>query len=496
MIVLSTTATTLDGALEQAAEQASWIDGVELRVDLLAPEEQPGLDDFPASIRDAIEKPLALICTVRRASDGGAWTSEEEARVALLQRAVEAGYDFIDLESDLQPSTDQLALRAHEAGLGVIRSVHDLSGVPDDLTARVRSLPRDPREIAKAAVTPRSTADLVRIVRTARELGDQRRILLGMGAYGFPTRVLPGVLGNCLTFASAPGEAAAPGHVSPEELVTRYRLPDQSPATRVFAVIGNPIAHSKSPHYHNGRFAEDAVDACYVPVLVDEVEAFFDLAELVPVYGFSVTIPHKVSVMKHLTERGEDVEAAEACNTVVRAPSGWRGINTDVIGFLAPLDEVLSRDLAGCPVLVIGAGGAARGIVYALLSRGADVHLWNRTASRAEGLARDLGRLTGSRVTVLRGDGVPAATSLPCVEVVVNTTSVGMHGEGDPAPWYEFTGNEVVYDVVYTPAETPMLARAAEAGCRVVTGDRMFAAQAAAQYELYRVLATGAAPDA
>ncbi|MFW6288483.1 MAG: shikimate dehydrogenase family protein, partial [Spirochaetota bacterium] len=258
----------------------------------------------------------------------------------------------------------------------------------------------------------------------------------------------------------------------------------------------NPIVYSKSPQYHNARFAEDGIDACYVPVLVDEVDAFFELSELVPVYGFSVTIPHKVSVMRHLTERGEDVQAAEACNTVVRAQSGWRGVNTDVIGFLAPLEEVLSRQLAGCRVLVIGAGGAARGVVYALLSHGAEVHLWNRTTSRAEELAEDLGSLVGSRVKVLHGEGSSAVADLPTVDVVVNTTNVGMHGEGDPAPWYAFGGHEVVYDIVYTPAETPMIARAAEAGCRVVTGDRMFAAQAAAQYELYRVLATGGAPGA
>jgi len=496
MIVLSTTAPTLAGALEQVASQASWIDGAELRVDLLAPEEQSGLVGFPAAIRDEIQKPLALICTVRRACDGGRWVAEEGARLGLLQRAVEAGYGFIDLESDLPSTSDQLALRAHHAGLRVIRSLHDFSGVPDDLAVCARSLPRGPHEIAKVAVTPRSTADLVRLVGAARELGDQPRILLGMGEYGFPTRVLPGVLGNYLTFASAPGEAAAPGHVSPEELVTRYRLPGQTSATRVFAVIGNPIAHSKSPHYHNRRFAEDGIDACYVPVLVDEVDAFFALCEALPVSGFSVTIPHKVAVMPYLTELGEDVRAAEACNTVVRSASGWRGINTDVIGFLAPLDEVLSRPLAGCPVLVIGAGGAARGIVYALLSRGADVYLWNRTTARAEALAEDLGRLTGSSVDVLSGDGRTAPDELPPVEVVVNTTSVGMHGDGDPAPWYEFAGHEIVYDVVYTPPETPLLARATGAGCRVITGDRMFAAQAAAQYELYRVLATGGAPDA
>jgi 3-dehydroquinate dehydratase/shikimate dehydrogenase len=262
----------------------------------------------------------------------------------------------------------------------------------------------------------------------------------------------------------------------------------QTPATRVFAVIGRPISHSRSPAYHNGRFAQDGVDAVYVPVLVDEVAAFFELTEMLPVLGASVTIPHKQHVIRYLTEPGDDVRAAQACNTVVRVPQGWRGINTDVIGFLAPLDEVLTVSLAGTTVLVLGAGGAARGVLYALLSREADVLVWNRTASRA-------GELASSMADFAAGGSVRAVEAasgeLSRIDVVVNTTSVGMHGEGDPAPWYEFRGHEVVYDIVYTPPDTPMIQRAAEAGCRVITGDRMFRAQAAAQYELYRTLATG-----
>ena len=490
MIVLTTTASSLRQAVEQVQSQRQWIGGVELRVDLLDDSEQADFERFPRLLREAGCEGLALICTVRRTRDGGRSELADEQRLDVLHAAAEAGFSFVDLEADLQDTDahSRVLEAALRSGTRIIRSFHDFNGVPGDLEKVLRGLPRGEHEVAKAAVTPRSATDLLRVVAACRELGPTPHIVLGMGEYGFPTRALPVHLGNLLTFASVPGASAAPGHVSPQLLSERYRVGEQTHATRVFAVIGDPIAHSQSPAYHNGRFAEDGIDAVYVPVLVDDAAPFFELAESLPILGFSVTIPHKQSVIPYLTERGDDVRAAEACNTVVRVSEGWRGVNTDVIGFLAPLDEVLTVSLAGTTVLVLGAGGAARGVIYALLSREAEVLLWNRTASRAHALA-------GSMQAFARGGAVrvleEGADELSRVDVVVNATSVGMYGEGDPATWYEFGGHEVVYDIVYTPPETPLIRRAAAAGCRVITGDRMFRAQAAVQYELYRTLATG-----
>ncbi|MFW5738486.1 MAG: shikimate dehydrogenase [Spirochaetota bacterium] len=498
MIVLTTTEHSVDGVLAQVESQRPWIDGVELRVDRLDEAEWGRVSELPPLLREAGGEGV-LICTVRRPQDGGRAACDEARRLGVLADAVAGGFDYIDLESDLPDDElhGSLVAQVHEAGVTIIRSYHDFDGIPANLTVLMTSLPRSSGEIPKCAVTPRSTADLGRLVETAQELGSATRILIGMGEYGLPTRVLAHRLGNLLTFASAPGETAAPGQLTPQVLAESYRVADHTDTTRVFAVVGNPIGHSKSPAYHNARFAEESIDACYVPVLVDDMEPFVRLAERLPILGFSVTIPHKRAVMAYLSDAGDDVRAANACNTVVRIPGGWRGVNTDVIGFLAPLDEVLAVPLAGVRVLVLGAGGAARGVVYALASRAADVVVWNRTASRARVLVEELAEITrrGS-LSVLQPGADAAPAEPPSVDIVVNTTSLGMHGEGDPAPWYRFAGHEIVYDIVYTPPETPLVQRAATAGCRVITGDRMFAAQAAAQYELYRVLATADSADA
>lgn len=492
MIYLTTTATTIPRVLQQVSEQASWVEGVEIRADLLDPGEHAGLPALPAAIKDRAPG-LKLLCTVRREADGGRWRAAEADRRALLNRLSRAGFDLVDLESDL-PTID-----AEQSGATVVRSFHDVEGTPADLELLARTLPRNPGEFAKVAVTPRSTAELVAIFRAADRLHDLPHVLLGMGPFGVPSRILARRLGNLLTFASAPGESAAPGHLTPQTLSELYRLGSHSDSTRWFAVVGNPIAHSRSPAYHNGRFAEDGIDAVYVPVLVDAVAPFFELADALPLSGFSVTIPHKRGVLAYLSQMGDDVRAAQACNTVLRTPFGWRGVNTDVTGFLAPLDEVLDEvrhdALRGASVLLLGAGGSARAVGYALLSRGARVSIWNRTASHARAIAADLAGLgVDGTVDVLEQGSGKDSASAPTVDIVVNTTSLGMNGEGDPVPWYDFRGHEVVYDIVYTPPQTPLIVRAANAGCRVVTGDRMFAAQAAAQYELYRSLAIADAP--
>jgi 3-dehydroquinate dehydratase / shikimate dehydrogenase len=495
MIVLTTTAHALGDVVEQVTEQRRWIDGVELRVDLLRRDERNLVPRLPELLASRGLGELPLICTVRRERDGGRSVDSDADRLLVLRAAIDGGFSGVDLESDLGPSERHRELldAAARDGRTVIRSFHDFERVPADLPGLVRGLPQRPGELPKAAVMPRSTADLLELVRSARLLAAQPHIVLGMGEHGLVTRLLPAHLGNALTFASPPGSSAAPGHLPPQELAESYGVRRQTADTPVFAVIGSPIGHSRSPSYHNARFAEDGIDAVYVPVLVDELDAFVALADELTVLGVSVTIPHKQSVIHYLSEIGEDVRAAGACNTMVRLPEGWKGVNTDVIGFLAPLDEVLSVALSGTRVLVLGAGGAARGVVYALLARGAQVVIWNRTTTRAASLVEELrafeGESTVSLLEATEGEFEP-------VDVVVNTTSSGMHCEGDPALWYEFSGHEVVYDIVYTPPETPFIQRAAAAGCRIITGDRMFRAQAAAQYELYRTLATGGSADA
>ena len=509
MICLALAGTTIADNLALLKAHASRVDLAELRIDLLDADEKAAHIEFPALAARVqggrAGRKLPLIGTVRRASDGGCFEGSEDERHRLLDRAIAAGFSYVDLEADLResPAGQALAERARLAGCEIIRSFHDPVSQPADLAAVVRRLSDGGREIAKLAVTPGSTSDLVALLEAGDSTRDVRKILVGMGPYGTPSQILSRRFGSILAYVSDRGTVqAAPGHIDPEQMDSLYRFRGISPNTRIFGIIGNPISHSRSPEYHNRRFAADRIDACYLSFLVDDVRSFFVLAARLPIRGFSVTLPHKQAVLPFLSEVDAGTTAAGSCNTIVpRAagvppggPANWAGLNTDVAGFLAPLQDQLGVAAVGKGATVIGAGGAARAIVFALLREGMRVLVLNRSADRATRLVSDLQALVADRgggsFASLTARALSADTNLAGYrDVIVQTTSLGMHGTGDPAPWLEFDGSELVYDIVYTPAETPFILRARAAGCRTVTGDRMFEAQADAQYHLFSRLA-------
>jgi 3-dehydroquinate dehydratase / shikimate dehydrogenase len=475
-ICLVCAADTLSADLRLAAENRQWIDLLELRVDHLGADEIASAARFPA----LVDKPVIL--TVRRKRDGGRFLGEERERAALIDRlSAGAGFAFVDLEEDLD--APDLAARLSRGGARIIRSLHDFSGVPRDFTRRVAALARGPREIPKAAVMPAGAADLCRILQACAAL-EGEKIVLGMGAFGMPTRLLASKIGSFLCYASPAGAPVAPGQVDPATLEDVYRFRSIGPATSVFGVMGNPVLHSRSPHIHNPGFAAVGVDAVYLPFLADSAKDFLDVADLLGMRGLSVTVPFKQDVIPLLGESDGLVRAIGACNTMTR-PAGagaWAGTNTDVGGFLAPLRPLFGGVVPpGLAATVIGAGGAARAVVHALLGQGARVLVLNRSAERA----RRLSAAFGVPCAGLDEDGYRQAARYG--DLIVQTTSVGMEpgADADPAPGLAFRAGQVVYDLVYAPDMTAFLGRAREAGCRIVRGRQMLIAQAMEQFLLF-----------
>jgi 3-dehydroquinate dehydratase/shikimate dehydrogenase len=476
LLCLCLTAPTIAEDVSILREYGGYADVVELRVDCLREEECAHARRIPSLAG------LPAVLTVRRIADGGMYAGSEAERVGLLKGLVGAGFAYLDVEEDLVAASLEHA--ALSAGVRVIRSLHDPKGVPADLEPRLRRLARNAQELPKAAVAPRSSAELARLLSVAAGTRGTEKILLGMGEMGFCTRVLAGKIGSRLCYASAPGREAAPGHTDPRTLVDLYRFKSIGAETAVFGVIGNPISHSLSPMIQNKGFAGLGIDAVYLPFLVDDPAAFMAAADLLGVRGLSVTIPHKQAVIPLLARRDPLVEAAGACNTLTRAreTGGWAGTNTDIEGFLSPLraafDGTIPSSLAAT---VLGAGGAARGVVSALSSLGARILVLNRDVERAQALAS----VFDARWSSL--DEAGARLMPDFRDLVVQTTSVGMEpaAGSDPLPEYRFSGREAVYDLVYRPAETRFLRRAREAGCRTISGERMLLAQAFLQFKLF-----------
>ena len=247
----------------------------------------------------------------------------------------------------------------------------------------------------------------------------------------------------------------------------------------VALVLGHPVAHSLSPAMHNAAFRALGLPHRYEAqdVAPDELPAaVVRLRALHELVGANVTVPHKEAIGRLLDGVTPEARAIGAVNTIVRSGSRLEGHNTDRIGFAAALVE---RDVAvaGRRVLVLGAGGAARAAVLALLAGGATVVVANRTAARAAQLTAALG---GAPIAWPKAD----RHALAGIDILVNATSAGLQGE-DPLPGVALPAGLTVFDLIPTARLTPLLIRSAAAGCRTVDGLLMLLHQAAASFALW-----------
>ena len=504
MICLSCTGSTVKQNLSLIEKNRSYIDLVEIRADFLIPEEYTLLKTMP----DEAELPCLL--TFRKPADGGCSSHAADLsagqRCDILSDALDGRWSYIDLEDDADaPCEKELMRKAESAGVRIIKSFHDFKGVPENLAERMLENSCGDRYIPKAAVMPGNTADLLRLLKAYRTLEDVRKssagfsctngpfisdfILVGMGVVGFPSRILAGSYGSMLTFCSDGDVKAAPGHISPRELAETYNYKNINSSTRLFGIVGQPVMHTKSPMLHNEALQRKGIDAVYLPFETGEPELLLAAAEDLKLYGLSVTIPHKQRVIRAADSVDEAVEKVGACNTLVYRRGAWRGYNTDWIGFLKPLDELTAgfadgkkAGLEGEPALVIGAGGASRAVVYALRTRGMDITIVNRTAEKAEALARDFD-CSGLGIE----DAYKAGVFSRHYRLVVQTTSVGMEPliDQSPLPDFDFGNADIVYDLIYSPEKTLFLSQAEKGGAVILNGFPMLKAQAAEQFRLF-----------
>lgn len=252
-----------------------------------------------------------------------------------------------------------------------------------------------------------------------------------------------------------------------------------------YAVIGDPIDHSLSPTIHNAAFRELGMDSSYIAYRVPAGELADGIESIrsVGIAGINVTVPHKVAVMGLLDSADDDCRRIGAANTVSFGSDGRAaGHNTDMGGFL---DPIWKRNLTvvGSKALVVGAGGAARAIVAALAGEGAvEITIANRTAKRGEELAEFAGGLGAYASAVPLEDAGRAARGC---KFIVNAATTGMGGEPSPVPEDAIPADSVVYDIVYRPMTTDLVAKARRRGAEVVYGYEMLVWQACRSFEIW-----------
>lgn len=262
--------------------------------------------------------------------------------------------------------------------------------------------------------------------------------------------------------------------------------------TRLVALLGDPVEHSLSPLIHNSAFAAQKLNFAYAALRVERERVRDAVRGLLALnfVGANVTVPHKQAVVPHLDRLSPQAEAVGAVNTIVccARDGALIGDNTDVAGFLAPLLDLADR-LRGARMMILGSGGAARAIAYALLTtfEPARLTLAARTPSKARRLAADLSQ-HDVRGALDMESMESAEAAVRSARLIVNATPLGMHPAVSDSPWPnadDFTSEHIVYDVVYNPEETRLLRAAAARGAATIGGLEMLVGQAAASYALW-----------
>jgi shikimate dehydrogenase len=267
--------------------------------------------------------------------------------------------------------------------------------------------------------------------------------------------------------------------------------------TQLIGLIGHPLDHSLSPAMHNAAAEAIGLNWAYVPLPVHP-EQLEEALRGLPALGFrgvNVTVPYKHVVIPYLDSIYPIAQTICAVNTIAISDALLTGFNTDWSGFLADL-ETFNLVIDGRDCLVLGAGGAARAIVYALLNAGGQISIAARRTEQAQELADSFQSLVpAARIQTTSLDQVVATAAGYYRPLIVNTTPLGMAGEwSDESPWPDgapFPEKAFVYDLVYNPAETRFLRQASAAGCRTANGLGMLVQQAAEAFEIW----TGRRPD-
>ncbi|MCL2348347.1 MAG: shikimate dehydrogenase, partial [Planctomycetaceae bacterium] len=406
---------------------------------------------------------------------------DETKRLKVFRQAILDGVEYVDLEENAAKLTPRYGKTKR------IISYHNMKETPADLQAIWDRLAQCDPDIVKIAVMPKRIGDVFRVFELLQANHSKiPTIAISMDEMGLMTRLLAPKFGSPFTYSTfSDKRVVAPGLPTYQALRDMYRYEHINEETEVFGVVGNPIGHSLSPLIHNASFAEAGMNRVYLPFQVaeEDFEEFIDKSPLIGIRGLSVTIPHKVAVLKKLTRCDPAVEEIGACNTVIIDNYDRFGYNTDYAAAVLSIEMAMGGKVNGvsplqsCSALVLGSGGAGKALAYGLQVRGVRVTVTDANYDRALNLARQLG------CNEIEWD---LRHGFKC-NILANCTPVGMHPNVDETPFEKSALREgmIVFDAVYNPENTLFIKNAKAKGCIAVPGIEMFVGQACLQFRLF-----------
>ena len=510
-ICISVCAETADELIEQMKRAEDLADVIEIRFDCLSKSE---FNVFDKNIMNSLYKKILkvkpkkiLLTTYRPKEQGGFREITQKEKDCFWNSGYEIGW--ADCEED--NIEDSLYWLWDER----ICSYHDFIGVPNNYFEIYERLKATDADIIKIVFQTSDITDSIAVwellkrwnlekeilkANKLKEIGELERKLnyslqrsvsflqiipIAMGESGKWTRILGLAHGAFMTYASLDaGQETAPGQVSAKDLIEVYRVKELDEQTEIYGIIGGNTSYSMSPFIHNAAFKFHNLNSVFVPLQVQDLDEFLrrmvkqETREIeLNFKGFSVTIPHKQSIIKHLDYLDETAKAIGAVNTVKIVDGKLHGYNTDAEGFIEPLKTTYG-ELKDVKVAILGNGGAARACIYALKKENADVTIFARNLAKAETLANEF------QVELQE----LSKTNFNDFDIVVNATPLGTKGileTETPAVAEQIAQVKLVYELVYNPFETKFLKEAKSVFVPTVGGMAMLIAQAMKQSEIW-----------
>ncbi|MDI6802608.1 MAG: type I 3-dehydroquinate dehydratase [Bacteroidota bacterium] len=402
----------------------------------------------------------------------------EDKRIALLYKAIELGAEYIDIEYKSKKKIVLDIIKfSYLHKTKIILSYHNFSNVWRSVLhpyLGIKNLFPSYIKIATCANNISENLQIFRLLKVAKK----EHIKLSafcMGERGETSRILAPRFGGCITYCSlGEGDETAPGQIPVKKLLEVYNYRSINEQTKIFGLAGNPVSHSRGIYIHNKFFKKNKLNAVYVNFLTDDFGNFFR-TYLEYLQGISITIPHKEEAAKLLKNRSDEAEATGSVNTIIKTTEGFVGYNTDALAAVMIFEKLLN----GKSVAVLGTGGTARSAIYAAKKCGGNVHIFGRNLKKAKILAKKFKCEFSSLEDIQK---------IKKMDAIINTTPVGMvpNTDASPIPKTLLNKKMLVVDFVYTPKVTKLLRDAAETGCQIIPGTKIFESQAKLQQEFFK----------
>ena len=470
MIAAVITAKTPEGMIDDIKKIRNF-DLIELRLDYLKSLDISGFK----KILKACKKPV--IITLRKKSEGGYFCGDENERIAILEKAIDFGANYIDIDYSSNKNSIKNLIKKNK-NTKIIVSCHNFEETPKSIKNIYNNIKKLNPDLIKIVANANSVVDNFKIFDLIKIADKEKKKIIAfcMGSYGQFSRILSTILGSQIMYASISKEKVSASYqLTIDEAYSIYRINKLNKDTKIAGLIGNPVEHSWSHIMHNAAFDKLKINAVYSKFRVDKLKEFIDYFKRLNIIGFSVTIPHKIEIIKCLDEIDKKAKAIGAVNTIIAKNKKLIGYNTDCDGAILALKA--KTELKDKNAVVLGAGGSSRALVYGLLEEGANVTILNRTMEKAKSVAENFKCSYGSLNDLRNID----------YDILINATSVGMCPDvnNSPIPSGLIRKNTVVFDIVFNPYKTKLLKDAEKRGCKIIPGFEMLVNGNILQFKLW-----------